>query len=114
MKNKEGLALPKGNLKLIAVGMVIIVVGFLCMIGGGSEDGVSFNPDIYSSRNITVGPLISVFGFFFVIYAILRNPKGKEVPGSGLTVRNNDEMVTKYENDITIKEGKSSEVIKVD
>lgn len=106
MKNNEGLALPKGNLKLIAVGMVVIIIGFLCMIGGGSEDGVSFNPDVYSSRIITVGPLISVIGFFFVIYAILRNPKEKEDLGTGLSVRSDDELVAKDE--------MSSEISKVD
>lgn len=74
MENKNDLALPKGNLKLILIGLVIIIIGFLCMIGGGGE-GTSFNPEIYSARRITVGPIISVFGFFFEIYAILRKPK---------------------------------------
>lgn len=98
MENKEGLALPKGNLKLIAVGLVIIIIGFLCMIGGGSEDGVSFNPEVYSSRIITVGPLISVFGFFFVIYAILRNPKAKAEKENGLIVKDDfSDLVVKEE-----------------
>ena len=103
MKSKEGLALPKGNLKLIAVGMVIIVIGFLCMIGGGSEDGVSFNPDIYSARIITAGPLISVFGFFFVIYAILRNPKSNEVNGHDLIESGHSDIEVK-KNNTNIKE----------
>ena len=71
-------ALSKKNLLLIAVGFVIIVIGFCLMVGGGSKDGVSFNPEIFSARRITVGPLIALFGFFFEIFAILWNPKSKE------------------------------------
>lgn len=78
MERKNELALPKGNLKFIGIGLVFIVVGFICMIGGGGE-GNAFNPEIYSARRITAGPIISVFGFFFEIYAILRKPKaGKD------------------------------------
>lgn len=77
MENKDGLALPKGNLKLIAVGFVIIIIGFICMIGGGAE-GTEFNPEVYSARRITLGPVIAVFGFFFEIYAILRKPKAEK------------------------------------
>ena len=70
-------ALPKKNLLLLAVGFVVIVIGFCLMIGGGSEDGVSFNPEIFSTRRIVIGPMVALFGFFFAIFAILWNPKKK-------------------------------------
>lgn len=70
--NKQGsYALPKENLILMAVGFVIIILGFVCMIGGGSEDGVSFNPEIFSPMRITVAPIIVMIGFSFEIFAIL-------------------------------------------
>ncbi|MBP5422292.1 MAG: DUF3098 domain-containing protein [Paludibacteraceae bacterium] len=68
-------ALSKENLMLLAIGFVIIVVGFCCMIGGGSVDGVTFNPEIFSTRRIVVGPMITLFGFLFEIFAILYRPK---------------------------------------
>lgn len=68
-------ALSKENLMLLAVGFVIIVVGFCCMIGGGSADGVTFNPEIFSTRRIVVGPMITLFGFLFEFFAILYRPK---------------------------------------
>ncbi|MCQ2224516.1 MAG: DUF3098 domain-containing protein [Paludibacteraceae bacterium] len=55
----------------MAVGFVIIIIGFVCMIGGGSEDGVSFNPEIFSPMRITVAPIIVMIGFFFEVFAIL-------------------------------------------
>ena len=77
MSNKTNFALPKRNLMFIAVGFVIIVIGFLCMIGGGPENGV-FNPEIFSFRRVTLAPMIALFGFVFVIFAILWVPKSKE------------------------------------
>ena len=52
--------LPKLNLILIAVSFVIIVIGFALMVGAPS--GETYNPDIFSFRRITLGPMISLFG----------------------------------------------------
>ncbi len=75
MENNKQLRLGKINLVLIAVGFLIIVLGFLLMTG--SSTGVEFNPDIFSTRRITVGPMVSFFGFIFIIFAILSKPKAK-------------------------------------
>lgn len=61
--------LPKLNLILIAVSFAIIVIGFALMAGAPS--GEVYNPDIFSFRRITVGPMISLFGFVLMIFAIL-------------------------------------------
>ena len=65
--------LPKLNLILIAVSFAIIVLGFVLMVGAPS--GEEYNPDIFSVRRITVGPMISLFGFVFMIFAILFRAK---------------------------------------
>ena len=70
--------MPKENLLLIGVGFVVILIGCICMIGGGSTDGVSYNPEIFSSMRITVAPIILVIGFFFEIVAIVWLRGGKE------------------------------------
>jgi hypothetical protein len=62
--------LPKLNLILIAVSFVIIVVGFCLMVGAPSGEE-AYNPDIFSVRRITVGPMIALFGFVSMIFAIL-------------------------------------------
>lgn len=67
--------LPKLNLILIAVSLVIIVVGFALMVGAPS--GEEYNPDIFSFRRITVGPMIALFGFVSMIFAILFRAKKK-------------------------------------
>jgi hypothetical protein len=65
--------LPKLNLILIAVSFVIIVIGFALMVGAPS--GEEYNPDIFSVRRITVGPMISLFGFVCMLFAILYRGK---------------------------------------
>jgi membrane-bound ClpP family serine protease len=76
--NYTGFALGKLNYRLIAIGFAIIVIGFILMVGGGSDDPDVFNPEIFSFRRITLAPIILLFGFVFEIYAILKKPKENE------------------------------------
>lgn len=62
--------IPKRNTIMIAISVVIIVVGFALMAGQPSG-ATEFNPDIFSFRRITVGPMIALFGFVSMIVAIL-------------------------------------------
>jgi hypothetical protein len=67
--------LGKENYRLLLIGFGIIVLGFILMIGGGSDDPNVFNEDIFSFRRITLAPLVVLFGFIFEIYAIMKKPK---------------------------------------
>jgi membrane-bound ClpP family serine protease len=80
IKNPAGFALGKENYKLMAIGFAIIVVGFILMAGGGSDDPNVFNPDIFSFRRITLAPIILLFGFAFEIFAIMKKPKSNNQP----------------------------------
>ena len=68
--------LPKINAIAIAVSVVIIIIGFALMVGAPSG-ATEFNPDIFSARRITVGPMIAFFGFILMIVAILYKPRKK-------------------------------------
>ena len=68
--------IPKLNAILIAISLVIIVVGFALMVGTPSG-ATEYNPDIFSVRRITVGPMIALFGFLTMIVAILYKPRKK-------------------------------------
>lgn len=72
---EDGFALGQENYKLMAIGFGIIVVGFILMIGGGSDDPNVFSYDIFSFRRITLAPLVLLFGFVFEVYAIMKKPK---------------------------------------
>jgi hypothetical protein len=72
MDNK--FALSRQNLILIGIGFVIIIIGFLLMMGKPSVES-AYNPDIFSFRRIVLAPGISLFGFLFVIFGILKKDK---------------------------------------
>jgi len=74
-KEKLNFALGRENYKLLAIGFVIIVVGFLLMLGGKSEDPAVFSEDIFSFRRITLAPIVVLAGFIFEIWAIMKKPK---------------------------------------
>jgi len=75
-KESTGFALGRENYKLMAIGFAIIVIGFILMAGGGSDDPNVFSPDIFSFRRITLAPIVLLFGFALEIYAIMKKPKG--------------------------------------
>ena len=65
--NNRDFAFGKDNFILIGVSIVLIIIGFVLMSGGGSTDGVTFNPEIFSARRIVVAPVITVIGFSLLI-----------------------------------------------
>ena len=71
-KENEGFALGKENLKLLMIGFLIIVVGFVLMIGGNSNDPNVFNKEIFNFQRITLAPIVVMFGFIFEIFAIMK------------------------------------------
>ena len=68
-------SLPKLSIILIAVSFLIIIVGFALMAGAPS--GEVYNPDIFSFRRITIGPMIALFGFVSMVVSILWKGKKK-------------------------------------
>ena len=67
--------LQKDNYILLIIGFAIIMIGFLLMMGGKSDDPNVFNPEIFSFRRITLAPIVVLFGFVFEIWAIMKKPK---------------------------------------
>jgi len=65
----------KMNFILMGVCLAMIVLGFILMSGGGSSIEGGFNPDIFSTRRIVVGPAISFLGFLLMAFAIIWSPK---------------------------------------
>ena len=72
--DKRNYAFDKVNFILIAVGMLVVILGFILMSGGGSDENV-FDNDIFSVRRVKVAPVVCLLGFISIIYAIIRKPK---------------------------------------
>lgn len=77
MNDKKKFAFDKVNFILLAVGMAVVVLGFILMTGPSSSETV-FQPDIFSVRRIKVAPVVCFLGFVFMIYGVMRKPNVKE------------------------------------
>ncbi len=75
--DKRNLAFDKVNFILLAIGMAIVIIGFILMSGAGSTEH-HFEPDIFSTRRIVVAPTVTMIGFLSIIYAVIRKPKDEE------------------------------------
>ena len=72
--DKRNFAFDKTNFILLAVGMAVVIVGFLLMAGSASTD-TAYESDIFSARRIKVAPVVCLLGFVSMIYAVIRKPK---------------------------------------
>lgn len=72
--DKRNLAFGKTNFILLAIGIAIVIIGFILMSGGSSTETV-FDPNIFNARHITVAPIVTFIGFISIIGAILYQPK---------------------------------------
>ncbi|HRH12278.1 MAG TPA: DUF3098 domain-containing protein [Bacteroidia bacterium] len=65
----------KKNYYILIAGILFILLGYILMIGGGSEDPKVFNPAIFDFQRITLAPLVCLIGFVTIIVAIMWRPK---------------------------------------
>ncbi len=63
------------NYYLLLAGIFFIGLGYLLMIGGGSDDPNVFNPAIFDFQRITLSPVLCLLGFVVIIFAIMWRPK---------------------------------------
>lgn len=78
--DKKNLAFDKVNFILLAIGMIVVIIGFILMSGPGSDE-TTYYPEIFSTMRIKVAPAVCFIGFISMIYAILRKPKDGQTEG---------------------------------
>ncbi len=76
--DRRNFAFDKVNFILLAIGMAVVVIGFILMSGAPSTEE-AFNPEIFSAMRVKVAPVVCFLGFVFMIYAIVRKPKDGDV-----------------------------------
>lgn len=61
---------PKG-LKYLLVGLIVMISGYILMMGGGSEDPQVFNYAMFDFRRMVAAPVVIVLGIVIEIVAIM-------------------------------------------
>jgi len=74
-ESRAGFAFGKENYRLLLIGLALIVLGFLLMIGGGSDDPNVFSQEIFNFRRLTLAPILILAGYVVEIFAIMKKPK---------------------------------------
>lgn len=83
-KSDQYIRMPFGkvNFYMMAGCLALIIIGFALISGGGSADGTSFNPEVFSTRRLVVGPTLTFLGFVLMAFAIIWKPRSKKYPDS--------------------------------
>ena len=71
VKNKFDFVFGKKNYILMIVGLLFMVVGYLCLVGGGSNDPNVFNDAIFSARRMVMAPILIIVGLVVEVFAIM-------------------------------------------
>lgn len=74
-ENKSEFLFGKKNYSIMLLGLAFIVLGFILMAGGGSDDPEVFNEEIYNFRRIRLAPTLVLIGLGIEIYAIMAKSK---------------------------------------
>lgn len=80
-KSDIKLLFTKENYYIMAIGLVFIALGYILMIGGGSENPNEFNEAIFNTQRLTVSPILLVIGYILQIFAIFYKKPQKEIKG---------------------------------
>lgn len=70
-KNTKMAITPRG-LKLLLIGLVVMVAGYLLMMGGSSEDPNVFNYDMFNFQRMVAAPIVIICGIVVEVVAIMK------------------------------------------
>ncbi len=76
-KQSNVLLFDRHKYTLLIIGLVVTAVGFILMIGGGSDDPTVFSDEIFSFRRLTLAPILVLGGYVIQIYAIMKKTTNK-------------------------------------
>ncbi len=73
MENKNNqFVFGKKNYQIMAVGVILVVIGFILMSGGKAESPEVFSEELFSARRITIAPITVLLGYIVIGYGILK------------------------------------------
>ena len=72
------MAITRKGLRWILMGFLVMVAGFILMMGGGVKDPQVFNWAMFDFRRLVAAPVVIICGVVIVIIAIMRRPAEAE------------------------------------
>ncbi len=80
MDNKDNsrMAMSPKGLRVLLIGFIVMVSGYILMTGGSSDDPQVFNYAMFDFRRLVAAPVVIVLGIIIEIVAIMKVWKTKE------------------------------------
>jgi len=70
-KDNEKMPMTRQGVKWMIIGLLVMVAGYILMIGGGSSDPNTFNYAMFDFRRLVAAPLVIICGVVIEIVAIM-------------------------------------------
>lgn len=71
-QEKKQMPFNRGNYRWVLIGLAVLLLGFILMIGGGSDNPDVFNEGMFNFRRLTLAPILILAGFGIEFYAIMK------------------------------------------
>ena len=78
MSDNTKMPITGKGLRMLLMGLVVMVAGFVLMMGGGTVEPDNFNWEMFDFRRLVAAPLVIICGIVIEIVAIMRRPKNTE------------------------------------
>lgn len=78
MKDNKNMSITKKGLKTLLVGLLVMIAGYILMMGGGSKDPQVFDQSMFDFRRLVAAPIVIVLGIVIEVVAIMRVYKDKK------------------------------------
>jgi hypothetical protein len=78
MPENTKMSITAKGLRLLLMGLLVMVAGFILMMGGGTVDPENFNWSMFDFRRLVAAPLVIICGIVIMIVAIMRRPASGE------------------------------------
>lgn len=79
LQTEKLFVFDRKNYRLMLIGLGLMLIGYILMVGGGSDDPNVFAYSLFDFQRITLSPLLIIAGLIVEIFAIMARPK-KETP----------------------------------
>ena len=78
MENNEKMPITPKGLRFLLLGLIVMVSGYILMMGGGSEDPAVFNYAMFDFQRMVAAPVVIILGIVIEVVAIMNVNKKNE------------------------------------
>ena len=74
-QNNPKMPITSRGLKLLLVGLIVMISGYILMMGGGSDDPQVFNYATFDFRRMVAAPIVIILGIVVEVVAIMKTSR---------------------------------------